>query len=80
MSDADLALFRKSLPRLINQPGGNQKIIDTLVGVAQYDQQIGQIAQQALDGIISPQEAARRINSVPNPLRRSLDDILGGGR
>lgn len=80
MSDADLALFKKSLPRLINQPGGNQMIMNQLIGIAQYDQQIGQIAQQALDGLISPQEAARRINSVPNPLRKSLDEILGGGR
>lgn len=80
MSDADLALFKKSLPRLINQPGGNQMIMNQLIGIAQYDQQIGQIAQQALDGLISPQEAARRINSVPNPLRKSLDEILGGVR
>jgi hypothetical protein len=79
MSDADLAGFRKSLPRLINQPGGNQIIMNQLIGIAKYDQQIGQIAQQALDGLITPQEAARRINSVPNPLK-SLDEILGGGR
>lgn len=80
MSDADLALFKRSLPRLINTPGGNQQIIDTLKAINQYDQQIGAIAREALRGRISPEEADARINRVENPLRRTLDDIFGGGR
>jgi hypothetical protein len=80
MSDADLALFKKSLPRLINTPGGNQTIIDTLKAINQYDQQIGAIAREALRGRISQEEADARISRVQNPLRRTLDDIFGGGR
>jgi len=80
MSDADLALFKRSLPRLINTPGGNQTIIDTLKAINQYDQQIGAIAREALRGRISQEEADARISRVQNPLRRTLDDILGGGR
>jgi hypothetical protein len=78
MSDADLALFKKSLPRLINTPGGNQTIIDTLKAINQYDQQIGAIAKEALRGRISQDEADARISRVQNPLRRTLDDIFGG--
>ena len=78
MSDADLALFKRSLPRLINTPGGNQTIIDTLKAINQYDQQIGAIAREALRGRISQEEADARISRVQNPLRRTLDDIFGG--
>jgi flagellar protein FlgJ len=78
MSDADLALFKRSLPRLINTPAGNKQIIDTLKAINQYDQQIGAIARDALRGKITPEEADARIMRVPNPLRRTLDEILGG--
>lgn len=78
MSDADLALFKRSLPRLINTPAGNKQIIDTLKAINQYDQQIGAIAREALRGRITPEEADARIMRVPNPLRRTLDEIIGG--
>jgi flagellar protein FlgJ len=78
MSDADLALFKRSLPRLINTPAGNKQIIDTLRAINQYDQQIGAIARDALRGKITPEEADARIMRVPNPLRRTLDEIIGG--
>jgi flagellar protein FlgJ len=78
MSDADLALFKRSLPRLINTPAGNKQIIDTLKAINQYDQQIGAIARDALRGKITPEEADARIMRVPNPLRRTLDEIIGG--
>jgi hypothetical protein len=68
MSDKDVELFKSSLPRLINQPGGNQKIIDTIKAINQYDQQIGKIANDALAGKIKPQEADDLISKVPNPL------------
>ncbi len=80
MSDADLALFKRSLPRLINTPAGNKQIIDTLRAINQYDQQIGAIARDALRGKITPEEADARIMRVPNPLRRTLDEIIGGGQ
>ena len=46
MSDADLELFKQSLPRIINAPGGNQIIIDTLRGIAQYDAMGAAIVQR----------------------------------
>lgn len=46
MSDADLDLFKKSLPSLINQPGGNQQIINNMRGIAQYDADGARIVQR----------------------------------
>jgi flagellar protein FlgJ len=68
MSDKDVDLFRQSLPRLINQPGGNQKIISTMRGLYEYDQKLGKIASDALAGKISRERAMQLMNDVPNPL------------
>jgi hypothetical protein len=46
MSDADLALFKKSLPRIINQPGGNQVILSTMRAIAEYDAEGAAIVQR----------------------------------
>lgn len=46
MSDADLELFKQSLPRIINTPGGNQMIVDTMRAIAQYDAQGAEIVQR----------------------------------
>jgi hypothetical protein len=46
MSDADLALFKQSLPRIINQPGGNETIIKMMRGIAQYDAEGANIVQR----------------------------------
>lgn len=46
MSDADLELFKQSLPRIINQPGGNQLIINTMRAIAQYDAEGAKIVQR----------------------------------
>jgi hypothetical protein len=70
MSDADLALFKQSVPRIINQPGGNAKIIETMRGIAKYEAQMGEIAQGVVDRTISPQEARKRIRELKNPLER----------
>lgn len=45
MSDADLALFKNSLPRLINSPEGNRIIIDTMRAIAKYDAEGARIVQ-----------------------------------
>lgn len=68
MSDADLNLFKESLPRLINTPEGNRKILETLRQMVDYDVQRGIIADQALMQEISPQEARDRINALNDPL------------
>jgi hypothetical protein len=68
MSDADLALFKESLPRIINQPGGNQSIIQTMRAIAQYDAEGAQIVQQLRAGEIKRAEAFNLLQSRKNPL------------
>lgn len=68
MSDADLALFKQSLPRILNQPGGNQLIVNTMRGITQYQIQMGEIADAVADRRIEPAEAREQIRNLPNPL------------
>lgn len=68
MSDADLALFKQSLPRIINQPGGNQLIIGTMRSIAQYDAEGAQIVQQLRNNEIDRAQAFQMLQSRPNPL------------
>lgn len=68
MSDADLALFKQSVPRLINQPGGNQKIIDTMRGIADYTRKQAGIANQVANREISPAEGRKMLQALDNPM------------
>lgn len=72
MSDADLALFKRSLPRLINQPGGNATIINTIRAIAQYDAEGARIVQRTRlpedQGGISRAQAFDMLQNRPNPL------------
>lgn len=68
MSDRDVELFTRSLPNLWNTPGGNQKILSVMRGLAQYKQQQGQIAQAVMAGEMTRQEATAKLRSLPNPL------------
>jgi hypothetical protein len=68
MSDADLALFKQSLPRVINTPGGNELILQTLRGIAEYDMQAGQIAQRLASGEIDVPTYLRDMASLKNPI------------
>lgn len=73
MSDADLDLFRQSLPRIINSPEGNQMIIETLRAIAQYDAQGAEIAQRLRLPQGDPQaltraEAFRLLQQRENPI------------
>jgi hypothetical protein len=68
MSDADLALFKNSLPSLINQPGGNQLIIETIRAINEYDVAASIIAGQALDGELTQAEARKALRELENPL------------
>lgn len=92
MSDADLELFKQSLPRIINQPGGNQIIIDTMRDIQRYDMQLGSIVQEGLaraEATTNPQERAairsamrQRIAGLGNPVDRirQSQQRRGGGR
>ncbi|TJU85708.1 MAG: hypothetical protein E5Y10_24405 [Mesorhizobium sp.] len=68
MSDADLALFKQSLPRLINQPGGNKMILDTMRGITQYQIKMGEIADAVADRDMSPKQGREAIRALANPL------------
>ena len=67
MSDADLELFKQSLPRIVNQPNGNQIIINTMRGIAQYDAMGADIVQRYRSGEITSAEAFAQLNSRPDP-------------
>lgn len=79
MSDADLELFKQSLPRIINQPGGNRTIIGTMRAIAQYDAAGAQIVQELRDGRIDRAEAFRRLKSRPDPLAAVRNTLGSGG-
>lgn len=68
MSDADIKMFRNSLPKILNQPGGNELIFQTMRGIAQYEEQMGEIADAVADRAITPAEGRKRIRELKNPL------------
>ncbi len=91
MSDADLELFKQSLPRIINQPGGNAQIISTMRAIADYDAQGAEIVQRLRAGEIDRPMAFQLLQGRTNPLSTfsvqaptfdnpidELDSILGG--
>jgi hypothetical protein len=94
MSDADLELFKRSLPRIINSPGGNQIIINTMRGLAEYDAEGGRIVQRLRKGEITQAQAFELLNNRADPFaafkapagpapsggltRQDALDILGG--
>ena len=67
MSDADLDLFKLSLPRLINTPGGNAMILQTMRGLAQYDALGGEIVQKYRSKDITNAEAFDQLQARPDP-------------
>jgi hypothetical protein len=78
MSDADVKMFRNSLPRLINQPGGNELILQTMRGIAQYEAQMGEIADMVADRTIKPSEGRKQIRELENPISAFRETIQGG--
>ena len=68
MSDADLALFIESLPRIINQPGGNQTIMRTMRAILEYDQQAARIATRVLTGEIPRADGRLELSRLADPL------------
>lgn len=80
MSDADLALYRSSLPQLQQSPEGNKLIIDGMRALAQYNLATARIAGQVLNGQIDPATADQMIIDLGNPLKEVNDRIkaIGG--
>jgi flagellar protein FlgJ len=69
MSDADLELFKQSMPRIINQPGGNKLIIDGMKRINQYLIEEGKIAAEVTSKKITPEEGTARIFALGNPIQ-----------
>lgn len=68
MSDADLELFKQSLPQLQGTAEGNAMIVDTMRGLAAYKRDMGTIAQRAMAGEITQSEALQSMRELPDPL------------
>jgi hypothetical protein len=86
MSDADLDLFKQSLPRIINQPGGNQIIVGTMRAIAQYDAEGAAIVQKLRAGEFGTGDSARAkafqmLQDRQNPLAsfKAPPATAGGG-
>jgi hypothetical protein len=77
MSDGDIAMFRNSLPRVINQPGGNGLIIQTIRAINDYQTKQGEIADAVSDRSITPAEGRKRLRDLPNPLSGYRDAVKG---
>lgn len=67
-SDRDVALFRSSLPSLINQPDGNKLIIDTLHSMADHRIAVAQISEDYLTGQIDSKTALEKMRALPDPM------------
>ena len=76
MSDADLALYKKSLPRIINQRGGNEKIIETTLALNNYLIEEAKIADKVINREITPAEGRNEMAALINPL---AEFSAGGG-
>ncbi len=68
MSDADLDLFKQSLPRIINTPGGNARIIATMRAIAEYDVARMDIARRLQLRQIDEEQAFREYAALGNPV------------
>ena len=87
MSDADLELFKRSVPRLINQPGGNEMIIQTMRDINTYDRALadliqeytwrGEMAQTDEEAIAIRREMRGAISELQNPMENFNDRISG---
>jgi hypothetical protein len=68
MSNKDLDLFKRSLPRLIQTPEGRRKIIENMKAINDYMMAEGDLADQLLDGMITRTEYRGKMRALGNPL------------
>jgi hypothetical protein len=69
-SDLDVRMFKSSLPGLVNTPGGNAIILDTLDAIAQDKAARAVIADRALAGELKPQDAIKEFRALPDPMAK----------
>lgn len=68
MSDRDVVLFKESLPMFSATKEGRDFVIKQMEAIAQYDMQRGLIANEAIAGRISRQQAYDRLMALPDPM------------
>lgn len=69
MSDADLILYKESLPRIVNQPNANKLIIQSMKDINNYVIQEGKIAADVLDQKITPAQGRQKLLELGNPIQ-----------
>jgi archaeosine-15-forming tRNA-guanine transglycosylase len=72
MTEGDAKMYRAALPKLLQTPGGRQKIIDTMLATAKYDADMGDIAARAQSGEITVVEARKQMAALGNPLQEAV--------
>lgn len=75
MSDADLEQFKQSLPSIINQPGGNQLIIDTIKAINDLQMEEAEIANKVFTGELTRKEGREALMQLANPIDIYKDGI-----
>jgi hypothetical protein len=82
LSDKDINMFRDSLPRLRNTPGGNAIIIETMRGLNEYRIKLGDISHEVLTGKIHRNEGLSRVRALGSPIKNAakIRGTLGEGR
>jgi flagellar protein FlgJ len=75
MSDRDLALFKASLPRLVQTPQGREQIINNIKAINNYVLQEGEIASQVLSGQITPERGRAQMQALGNPLAGKPESV-----
>lgn len=78
MSDRDVALFRDSLPKLINTPEGNALVIATMKAMAQFKVDQAKIAAAAMNMQLSRQQATEALMNLPDPMEQFKARLKGG--
>ena len=79
ISDADLALYKASLPSIAGRPGGNKLIVQSMIAIAEHNKKVGAIASKALtDQNYSIAQAEADIAALPDPFA-SVRGLLTGG-
>lgn len=74
MSDADLELYKQSIPRIINQPGGNELIIGTMRAINEYDRQLAAIVQDGVARAELTDDPAERAQ-IRREMRAAIDGL-----
>ena len=68
MSDADLNMYKLSIPQIAAKPGGNKIIIDSMISIARYNKEVGDLAKDQLLGKITYDEFYEEMAKLDDPL------------